>query len=356
MPAIVAEVIEISDSMALEAVAQAWDGLFERIACPLPYASRAWCAAWAERHGRSGVRVVAVRRGNDFVGFLALQLVGIGRVRPIAVPLGTGVPGYLGCLLDPGDHESAREMARMLLSGAVGRAVLFNDLLGTDLGTLRLVAECAKLGAISSEAPRAVVRCVRFGASFEQYLQSRSGKSRHRIRHMLRNADDGERETETVWIPSGEISEAVLNRVRDVQRRSWMRRRGADCFEEPLMRALVKRLACARLASVWFLRRAETDLAFVVALETPQRLVYAWTAFDERFTAARLGNALTARVIRDTCERGIPLLDFSHGDAEYKRFWSNDADYVKRVAVGRGPLAAALAAGLRTLGRLRSPR
>ena len=78
------------------------------------------------------------------------------------------------------------------------------------------------------------------------------------------------------------------------------------------------------------------DAAFAIAFYAHKNSFYSWIAFNLKYASLSVGQLLTAHVIEDACKDGIVWLDFSHGDAEYKRSWSTHAHSVYRVAASQG--------------------
>lgn len=69
-------------------------------------------------------------------------------------------------------------------------------------------------------------------------------------------------------------------------------------------------------------------------------------AFRLEHAPLSIGKWILIRTIEDACTVGARTFDFGQGDAEYKRFWANDAHQIERVFVGRGVLGGLVARGL----------
>jgi CelD/BcsL family acetyltransferase involved in cellulose biosynthesis len=133
-----------------------------------------------------------------------------------------------------------------------------------------------------------------------------------------------------------EVTGDIIERLAEIQRESWMKRRGAAFLSERFFQNLSLEMAKAGFARAWVMTIDGDDAAFVYALVAHKKLLYIWTAFKLKYDRLNVGNILTYHSIQDACEEGILSFDFGHGDAEYKQFWSTDNYYIDRAIVGIG--------------------
>jgi CelD/BcsL family acetyltransferase involved in cellulose biosynthesis len=216
-----------------------------------------------------------------------------------------------------------------------------------------LFDELAARGFSREAVPRNVCHRIELASSFDAYFRrQRSSKSRNSLGRKQRRLD-AEHDVEILRFDSDELDEQIIERVADVQRASWMTRRGADDFSDPFYRRLVLRLAEIGLMRLWIMRIDDRDAAFVLASVHGGTLIYEWTAFRLEHRHLSIGQILTAHVIADACASGLRSFDFLHGDADYKRYWANDRHHVSRVAIGCSARGRLVAQAIATTWRLR---
>lgn len=111
------QVEEITTTEALEALAPAWDALWQRCPYATPFQTPAWNLAWWRQLGHGALRVLAVWDKNDLIGLAPLFL-----YHAPAPPhrrlllLGTGVTDRLDLLLAPGQEREAWAAVRSHLA------------------------------------------------------------------------------------------------------------------------------------------------------------------------------------------------------------------------------------------------
>ncbi len=332
----------------LDSLAAEWDLLFERAHDSWPFASRAWLRAWLEDpRWAPRARAIAAHAGNRLVALLVLTVRRVLSVRT-ARPLGSPVPSYLGLLADPSMPHAADAVADYVAAQRPFDLLVLEDLSTADTPTLRLVARLARAGYSCHVAHRNLCRWIRIEGQFDEHMRRhKSPKSRETVRRKERRLQRDEA-LEIERFSSDRITPELLRRIAAIQRDSWMERRGAAQLGDPFYQRLLSNAAAGGLVQLSIAKLKGEDAAFVLALVAHRRLLYAWTAFKLPFERLSVGQVLTAWTVRDACAQGIHAFDFSHGDAEYKRFWSTDSHDVCRVAMGRG-LRAEFAAGIRWL-------
>lgn len=321
---------------------RAWDELFERATHASSHLSWAWLGTFVESGCCRGTPAAATAwHSGRLVGLLPLDVQKICGQR-IGTPMGTGVPSYLGLLLDPEHANAVADIVDLLLRERPVDVLAFHDVHSEDVAT-RLLLDALGSRSTIRRVPRAVCHSIRLPQTYDEYLVSQTtSKRRAKLRWEERHlASVGSVVVERC---SGtEVTDAVLLRLRRIQEDSWMKRRDAVVFRRPLYQMLFLRLAAAGLARAWLLTIDGQDAAFVVGMLAHGRFDYAYTSFVLRYESYSVGKLLTSLVIRDLCNEGVREFDFGHGDGEYKRFWGNCSHTVDRVFVGvsrRGGIAA----------------
>ncbi len=320
-----------------------WDDLFTRAVNASPYLSRSWISTFIEEGRLHGTALfILAWHGVELIGMLPLAVHKFSYGQRVE-PIGTSVPSYLGLLLDPNFPEVAAYIARAFQKEKIANLIYIEDLWSADDATNMFLNELEKRNFSVRRVCRNPCLFIRLDGSYEEYLQkTKSSKSRKTLRWKERQLHkkyvvDIER------YDKSEITDSIIDRIASIQEQSWMKRRGAAIFGQPFYHKLLLNVAQAGLARTWLMTIDGADAAFVLAFVAHGKLYYAWTAFKLEYASPlSVGQILTGHVIDDTCRDDISWFDFSHGDAEYKRFWSTDEHSVYRAVAGRGVLGRIL--------------
>jgi CelD/BcsL family acetyltransferase involved in cellulose biosynthesis len=349
------EIETVTGPRAVRAIMTEWQRLFDRTPSAPPHLSPAWYQAWmAEADAASTPLVVMGRRGVEPAAVLALSVRNTFGVRAASFP-GASRPGYQGILGD-GEPRLCDRMARHIAQAPDFDVLVLENLSTIDRCTNNLLDSLVEYGFVRDIVPRNVCHRIELPVSFDEYFRrQRSSKSRNSLSRKARRLRTNHN-VDIVRFESDELDEELIERTADVQRASWMARRGADDFSDPFYRQLVHRLGQAGLMRLWLMRIDDHDAAFVLASVHGETLIYEWTAFRLEYRDLSVGQILTAQVIRDACESGLRYFDFLHGDADYKRYWANDRHDVARVALGCGARGRLVTQALATTWRLRRNR
>jgi CelD/BcsL family acetyltransferase involved in cellulose biosynthesis len=313
-----------------------WDELFDRVEEAPVYLSRAWTEEFIKGNRFEGTPlIIAVWSNSKLVGLFALAIRRILGIR-VAKPLTTGWASILGPLVDPEYVGVFKTIVDIWTQQKVSNAFFINDLSSIDKYTNRLMEEFKQRGFASRHTHRNIVHWTRLGRSFDKYLEeTKSAKSRQTLRRKERLLHKGRKVMVQYYIGK-EVTGDIIERLAEIQRESWMKRRGAAFLSERFFQNLSLEMAKAGFARAWVMTIDGDDAAFVYALVAHKKLLYIWTAFKLKYDRLNVGNILTYHSIQDACEEGILSFDFGHGDAEYKQFWSTDNYYIDRAIVGMG--------------------
>lgn len=324
----------------IKQISHAWDSLYDRASYASPYLSRAWTEAWLSvQPDRPRVSLYGVTRGERLVALLPLMR---SSMLPAVSPVGTGESAYLGMLLD--DNE---DNAVSVLCGALRKnvqCVYSHDILTNDRASIALFEELRRKGWVVATRARNPAFQTELPATYEEYLASqKSSKSRQTLRRKERQLEKSHR-VRVERFRGVDITENVLNRCAVVQESSWMVRRGAAKVQLASTRTVILKMADAGYASVWMLSLDEEDAAFVICFVAKGVVCYKYPSFSLKYpTSLSIGNYLISHVMRDAIADGARVLDFGHGDGDYKRFWGTTTHTINRIIAGHGVFGRATA-------------
>lgn len=339
----------------MRALELAWDDLYARAPDASVHLSRAWLGPFLDTgRYRGTLTAVTIWHGNKLVALLPLAIRRLGGVR-MAVPLGTGLQSYLGVLVDPESNDAVDCIAECCLRSNLFDMLVLHDTSTSDTHTQQFVTCLARSGALVRRDDRGTCHRIRFAGSYEDFVEAQfSKKSARNLRQEERKIrTNANAEIECYIAP--QITDEVLSRIAAIQVRSRLKERGGAVLGRPFYRKLVTSLARANMARVWIATVAGADAAFAVGL-TPHRQHHCiYTAFDQEYERMFVGKLLLIEVVRDAATRGVTMLDFGHGNQEYKQSWANDSHQVQRIFIGtgaRGRLVAGFFGGIWALIRI----
>ncbi len=172
--------------------------------------------------------------------------------------------------------------------------------------------------------------------NYETYLAQKSTKARKNLLYERKRLEKDvavkiERLNGAIKDPN-----LLLDRIGDIQRRSWLSRRGQQALDKGFMAEMLKTLLPVGLCEVFILSRNGKDIAFILNLKSSGPVACLFIGFDEAYKFFSPGKILMAEGIRETLDRGAAIYDFLYGDGEYKRFWANRTKLIKRCVSWKG--------------------
>jgi CelD/BcsL family acetyltransferase involved in cellulose biosynthesis len=322
---------------------EAWDDLFERASGASVHLSRHWVDPFLQAGRLRGDPIaITVWRGPRLVALLPLSLRRTMGIR-IAEPIGTGVPSYLGLLLDPDQASAVDALTEACRSARSFDLLSMQDVFSADEPTRLLVESFRRHGAAIRRVKRSSTWRILLGESFDDYLRSqKSGRSRQTLRRKERRLTEAG-QTNLQRFDGPEISPEIVDRIFAIQGQSWIESVGGAVLGSAFHRSLIASMAEQGLAQAWLLSIDGDDAAFVLTFRAHGVLHYAYPAYKLEYANLSVGQLLTQHMIRDACETGISLFDFGHSDADYKRYWGNEEQQVDRVFVALSARAGAAA-------------
>jgi len=314
-----------------------WDDLFTRAKDAPAYLSRPWIQTFIDRkHFKGNPCLIAVWFEKKLVALLPFSVHSHYGIR-IGNPIGSTEPSYLGILLDP-DYTGAITVVAEIWNRKKVAHVFHNKyLFSLDKATYKLITELSHQGFVYKSGYKRICHYIELGCSFNEYFRKfKSTKSRQTLQRKERKLYKN-KELRLESYSGDELTSQITRRIAQIQKESWMKRRGAAVLEQPFYQNLLTNMAGSGLSSVWLMTIDGDDAAFAYTLITHGKLYYRWPAFKLKYESGlSIGQMLLMQIIRDACKENVLSFDFGIGDAEYKRFWANKTHSVSWVVAGRG--------------------
>lgn len=332
---IVVQIIE--DSKGISDLEKDWDDLFARAVDAPPFLSSAWISTFIREGKIKGTPLFILAWCQSKLVALFPLAVRKYLNTKIALPIGTGIPSYLGLLLDPDYRSVTEDIAEIIISKRVFDVYYSEDLSSEDLGTNDLIDKLAQKGCFCRQISRNPCCHVKLGCSFDEYFRNNaSSKSRQNLLRRERRLFENGNVVVKHYV-NAEVTPDVLLRIAQIEDESWLKRRGVAVLKQRFYQELLLKMAQAGFGHVWLMTIEGEDAAFEYIYITHNRLQFGFRAFKLKYSSSiSIGQILIMHAIRDACSNGIFSMDIGHGEADYKRFWAKNSYLVNRVVAGRG--------------------
>jgi CelD/BcsL family acetyltransferase involved in cellulose biosynthesis len=313
------EVEEITTSAGLEALAPAWQELWERAPDATPFHAPAWLIPWWQEVGEGDLRVMAARRDGRLIALLPMYLQH-GTDGGKLLPLGIAISDYLDGLFD---QDCGPDVAEAILRRIADR----DDWRRCELHPLRpgtpLLAAHAPPGRsdeVLAFEPCLVVEVPRQARELSDVVPSRL---RGKLRYYRRRADAFGQvgfEMGTAATVS-ELLEALF-RLHETR---WQRLDQPGVLADPAIRrfhrAAAPLLLRAGLLRLHALRLDEQIVAVVYGLFAKGRLYWYLSGFDPDFGGISPGTLTVGQTMQNAIAEGAHEIDFLRGQERFKYFW-----------------------------------
>lgn len=341
-PTIYSKIIQGGEAISL--LREDWDDLFTRATDAPPYLSHAWANTFIREGRLRGTPLfMLVWSGEKLIALFALSLRRFLWMQ-IAEPVATAESAYYGVLLDPKYPVAVEYIAKAFRQKKVADLLCIADLWSQDKASNALLAELQRNKLLCLRTHRNPCYRINLRCSYDEYL--RKTKSSKRRRELKRN-EKKVFELGTVDFEAyvgNQITPEIVTRMAHIQEESWMKRRDAAVLGQSFYRKLLLEMSRAGFGRAWLVKINGSDVCFGFGYVAHERFYYEWTGFKLSYeSSSSVGKVLTSWLVRDGCSKGFLSFDFGHGDAEYKRFWSNEHHSVYRVVVGQGIMGRSIA-------------
>jgi CelD/BcsL family acetyltransferase involved in cellulose biosynthesis len=333
----------------LERIEPQWRALEACVGDRMVFGSFDYITTWYRHHAAvEGAPLVGTAwRGSDLAGLLPLAF-RHGTISKVPVRRADSAchDGEVGEILVP--EEEGTAVLRGLLESLFARGGLDVALLnGFAPGSARLraVEEVADREGLQLEREEYRYATVDLSQGYAAYERALGSRLRSNLRRRLKRAEEmGGASFD--WVHATGDRDAVpaaIARMAAIAERSWKAQHG-DPMQERYRRfyaEIAERFAARGMLDLSFLRVGGRDAAFVFALK--ERGVYhdVTISYAEEFHGISPGTLLIQEVAKRLPAEGIRLV-VSHGDHEYKRYWTSAWEPQVRAVLFTGGLRGRL--------------
>ncbi len=302
------------------------------------FATCEWLETWLRHYGGAvEPLLVECRRGGDPFAMLPLCAVRRGPLRFLRF-LGFGAGDVLGPVCAPGDGA--------LAARALGAAI-------DEIGPRLLLAENLPAGELATELGGTVVQRVANprldfeGATWEEYLATRSRNVREKVRRSARKLERAH-EVSYRLADAGAV-DSQFDQLLRLHAMRW----GEDSpfVQEPVAgfhRDLAHALAARGWLRLWLMELDGEPAAAWYGYRFGGTEFFYQGGRDPRFDPLSVGFLMLTWTIKSAFDDGLRRYAFLRGDEPYKdRFASADEGLETRLC-GRGPIGGAVAAAMRS--------
>lgn len=267
-----------------------------------------------KRHGRGDLLAVARIEHVTLPFKLGYRRLGSVRLRAVLVAFG----GLLGARNRADEELLLRYLMQPLERGEADLLVLRN----LDIaGTLHAAASASCGWLRRSHANEVSGRwMVRLPGSLDELLAARTAKTRSTLRRHERRlrSEYGDRLRLRRFEHVKDLHDLRLA-LEHVSARAYQRGLGAGYSDSPLDNALLELALRQGRHSTWMLYLDERPVAFWTGTTCGATFAIGTPGFDPDFARDSFGRFTMLRMLEDLCaDPSIDLLDFGHGEAEYK--------------------------------------
>jgi CelD/BcsL family acetyltransferase involved in cellulose biosynthesis len=170
---------------------------------------------------------------------------------------------------------------------------------------------------------------------YSNYISRKSKKSRYNLkRERTRLEEAGP--INLVHVCQAELTESSVERIAQLQKQSWLSRRGQESLDSPFYNEVITALANKDNAEIFIYAQNSEDIAYILNFYSGNTCYCYYIGFDEKKADLSPGKMLMMDNLQKVLDRGITVYDFLYGEGEYKRFWANRTKYVCRAVCYKG--------------------
>lgn len=319
----------------LEGLKEEWESLFNSCNNLSVWQSFTWNYVWWKHYGKGmQLSIFTVRENNSLVGigpFMVKSRIGVQEIEPIG-----GEHHYnFGLIMDRHRDDVATAIAlKIVQCFPKGLVHIPYYAAGTNSIDIFMAALNAN-GWKEARWTRNISHYISEDNGFDSYMSRKSKKSRYNLKRERSRLD----ETGLVHlnhICRDDLTEKSVEIIANLQKQSWLARRGQESLASPFYKEVIPALAQNNHAEIFLYEQNNEDIAYVLNLYSGGICYCLFIGFAETKAQLSPGKMLMMDTLQKVLNRGITIYDFLYGEGEYKTFWANRTKYVCRAVCYKG--------------------
>lgn len=284
---------------------------------------------------KSKLEIIVVREDKKVVGigpFVIRKRFGVPQIEPIG---GTNQIAYFGMLVSDERVDVVASIAKTIAQ-RYPKGIIHIPYFNSDSFEINVMfSKLLSMGWKEIRWVRNISHFMIIRNGFDEYLSGKSSKSRHTIKRKWKKLQESG-DVKINRYRHIDLSENIVDRIANIQKHSWLYRRGIDILDSPFHKELILSLAENKNAEVFIMTIDDRDVAFVLNYCKGNTHYLMYTAFEETTSKLNPGGNLDKYCFEILSKNGAMLYDFMFGDGDYKRYWSNRTNIVLRAVCYNG--------------------
>jgi CelD/BcsL family acetyltransferase involved in cellulose biosynthesis len=321
------EIRILNDLISFAAIRADYEKLHSRIPDASIYQSYAYVYSVIDNLFNKKIFIVAVYENRELVGVVTFAHKAIFRKKILFSPL-TKNDSFCSVLISDEREDIAKAMAECIKT-SIRPALIYIPYYKTgDVGMKLISNSLLATGYFEKSWSQAISHQIYSNTGYMGYLSTKSKKSIHNIKTKINTL---QREHPfSIQVNRQVSAEEIINALGNIQRRSWLARRGINFVDEFPLKPILIELHRSEICDFIELLIGGEPIAFYVTYRTKDTIYLMYTGLDESYAKYNVGSILLLHIIKVYFDAGFRFIDFSFGDAEYKRYWANKIVYYNR--------------------------
>ncbi|MBI3813685.1 MAG: GNAT family N-acetyltransferase [Nitrospinae bacterium] len=333
----------IENEKEFEELHSQWDNLLKVSAANSIFLTHEWLFTWWRHFGKGKrLSIITIRREGELIGIAPLMC---RKLVPACFKQG-GILEFIGTPFnDEADFMAHKDFFRDALS-AITRFLIKDYPLWDIINlreipvaslTLKILNETAGENKIlCSNWIRSISPFIKTGGGWNKFIKDKGSKFRNNLKRAERLAGQaGQIEYEV--FKEQDITDEVIKRVFDVERRSWKEKGGTPLLSGERNRKFFgdigKIFSLKNWMVVYILKLDGRDIAFQMCFDYNEKIWEYTTAYDRDYSKVSPGTMILNIVVKDTFDKKKREYDFLRGDEQYKRMWAEDKREMMQIGI-----------------------
>jgi CelD/BcsL family acetyltransferase involved in cellulose biosynthesis len=318
-----------------EGLRDEWENLFNSCNNLSVFQSFTWNYGWWKYRGKGlQLSIITVCENNHLVGigpFMVKSRFG----KPQFEPIGGEHHYNFGLVMDSHRADVAAAIA-LKISECFPKGIVHIPYYSAGTACIDIfMATLNAKGWKESRWTRNISHYVYENNGFISYMSRKSKKSRYNLkRERTRLEETGT--INLIHICQDDLTEISVERIAQLQKQSWLSRRGQESLDSPFYKEVIPALAQKNKSEIFIYTQNGEDIAYILNLYSGNTCYCFFVGFSETRADLSPGKQLMMDNLQKVLDRGTTVYDFLYGDGEYKRFWANRTKYIYRAVSYKG--------------------